>query len=124
MSPGSVYSVGRFSSSQRSFSDGCPSVRSTAPLASAGSPLLQTIETIANMSLRESLRDRSSDISAVTASSPIAIDSRLRTAARMSPADFSAMASIARGSTSTPSCSAILYSALAIVDALALLNVI
>ncbi len=60
-----------------------------------------------NRSVLESLRDSWSDISLETSSWPIAIDSRFLTAALMSPDAFSAMASMASGSTSTPSASAI-----------------
>ena len=86
--------------------------------------LLNTAESIPNRSVRESLRDRLSDMSTVTESSPMAMDSRLRMAARMSPEAFSAMVSIACGSTSTPSFSAILYRAFAMVDAWGRLYVI
>lgn len=124
VSPGSGISVGRFSSSHSSFVPGSSSTSARARLAAEGSLPRKTADIMANMSVRESRADMPSDISSVTEDPPRASDSRSLTAARMSPSAFSTMASMAAGSTSMPSASAILYRALDTVDAWGLLNVI
>ena len=113
-----------FSSIQERTFLGSSSTSNPTSLALAGSPLKNTACIKAYMSSEESRLERSDAISTVTWSTPRANDSRLRTAARMSPMAFSEIISIAVGSTATPSLSAIFWSAFAIAGPLGLMNLI
>ena len=105
-SPGAVNSYGRFSSTHSWTSPGSASIFMRTSRAPEGSSLLNIAVISSYISLRFSLLERPSAISSVTSVCPSARDSRFLTAARISPLALDAISSIAAGSTSTPSFSA------------------